>query len=188
MENITKQKPATKDDQQLYINLLISNMDRIIAEYHECVKKRKSIPLYGFDGTGTPLPEWRAVTLWWDKEPWRIFQKYLPFTTEFVRHAPTHQGTGWLILEPHSRTPEHNHIAWGHKIIIHIPTEIPEGDTGFCVDGKVHHWKMGELFAFDANKNHYGYNNTSERRSIFVMEFDYDEWYDTLRPYMLLET
>ena len=177
MENITKQKPTTKDDQQLYVNSLISNMDRIIAEYHECVKKRKSIPLYGFDGTGTPLTEWRAVTLWWDKQPWRIFQKYLPFTTEFVRHAPTHQGTGWLILEPHSRTPEHNHIAWGHKIIIHIPTEIPEGDTGFNVDGKVYHWKMGELFAFDANKNHYGYNNTNERRSIFVMEFDYNEWY-----------
>jgi aspartyl/asparaginyl beta-hydroxylase (cupin superfamily) len=172
-------------NQKEFIENFIKHKDTVINEYIAC--PRKSIPLYGFDGSGKPLTEWRTVTLWWDKEPWRIFQKYFPFTTDLVRTGPTHQGTGWLILEPNSRTPEHNHISWGHKIIVHLPTEIPEGDTGFWVEGKVHRWKMGELFAFDANKTHYGFNNTGNPRSIFVMEFDYDEWIDTLRPYMLLD-
>jgi aspartyl/asparaginyl beta-hydroxylase (cupin superfamily) len=172
-------------NKQAFIQSILDNQDKIIAEYHAC--PRKSIPLYGFDGTGKPLTEWRTVTLWWDQQPWKFFQKHLPFTTELVRVGPTHQGTGWLILEPQSRTPEHNHKNWGHKIIIHLPTEIPDGDLGFCVEGKVHKWTMGELFAFDADKNHYGFNNTDQTRAILVMEFDYDEWIDTLRPYMLLD-
>ena len=169
----------------MFIFSIIENQKTIIDEYLNC--KRKSIPLYGFDGSGTPLPEWRTITLWWDKEPWRIFQKYMPFTTELVRNGPTHHGTGWLILNGNTETPKHNHINWGHKIIIHVPTVIPEGDLGFWVEGKVHRWKMNEIFAFDANKDHYGFNRTNETRAMLVMEFDYDEWYDTLRPYMTLE-
>lgn len=174
-----------KAEQKIFIDSIIANQNVIIQEYLDC--KRKSIPLYGFDGSGQALPEWRAVTLWWDCEPWRIFQKHLPITTELVRNGPTHKGTGWLILQPHSSTPAHNHQSWGHKIIIHIPTVIPEGDLGFNVEGRVYKWKMGEMFAFDASKTHFGFNNTDQPRSIFVMEFDYDEWIDTLRPYMALE-
>ena len=40
-----------KDEQKQYIDSLIANMDKIIREYLDC--PRKSIPLYGFDGTGT---------------------------------------------------------------------------------------------------------------------------------------
>jgi aspartyl/asparaginyl beta-hydroxylase (cupin superfamily) len=43
---------------------------------------------------------------------------------------------------------------------------------------------MGELFAFDATKDHYGYNDTDEERAIFVLDFDYDEWHEVLKDYM----
>lgn len=175
----------SKNEQLEFIKNIFENKDVMREEYLNL--PRKSIPLYGFDGTGDALPEWRTVTLWWDYQPWKIFQKYLPKSTELVRYGPTHRGTGWLILRPHSKTPIHNHIDWGHRIILHVPMVIPDGDLGFWVDGKIHRWQMGELFAFDANKNHYGFNNTDYERSIMVMDFDYSDWYDTLRPYMLLE-
>ena len=175
----------SKQEQLDFVNRIYENKDVMRQEYLNL--PRKSIPLYGFDGTGDALPEWRTVTLWWDYEPWRIFQKHLPVSTELVRHGPTHRGTGWLILRPNSKTPVHNHKDWGHRIILHVPMVIPDGDLGFWVDGKIHKWKMGELFAFDANKDHYGFNNTNEERSILVMDFDYDDWIDTLKPYMTLD-
>jgi aspartyl/asparaginyl beta-hydroxylase (cupin superfamily) len=61
---------------------------------------------------------------------------------------------------------------------------IPEGDTGFWVEGRVHHWKDGELFAFNVDKEHYGYNNTDEERAIFLLDFDAEEWGEALAPYM----
>lgn len=175
----------SKQEQQDFVESIYKNREVMRQEYLKL--PRKSIPLYGFDGTGGALPEWRTVTLWWDYEPWRIFQKHLPLSTELVRHGLTHRGTGWLVLRPKSKTPVHNHKDWGHRIILHVPMVIPEGDLGFWVDGKIHKWKMGELFAFDANKDHYGFNNTDEERAILVMDFDYDDWIETLKPYMKLD-
>jgi aspartyl/asparaginyl beta-hydroxylase (cupin superfamily) len=109
----------------------------------------------------------------------------MPVTTSIVKDGPTHRATGWLLLEPESRTPEHSHHDWGHKIIVHIPTYIPKGDVGFSVDGKVHRWEVGKPFAFDCYSKHYGFNNTKERRSIMVLDFDYDTYYNELKKYMV---
>jgi aspartyl/asparaginyl beta-hydroxylase (cupin superfamily) len=167
-----------------FIDNLINNWQTISEEYSQV---KKTIPLYDFDEKPKYTPDWRAVTLWWNYKPLPPFQKQLPKTTELVTHGPSHRATGWLILNPHSRTPEHNHLDWGHKIIVHIPTYIPEGDVGFYVNGNLYRWKMGEIFAFDCYNNHYGFNNTDEARSIMVMDFEYDEWIDVLRPYMRME-
>ena len=165
-----------------FINNIISNQDTIIEEYMNF--KRRKVPLTGWDEEKSVVPGWSGVALWWDYRAWPSSQRRCPVTTELVRNGPDHRATGWLVLDPKSRTPEHNHIAWGHKIITHLPTILPEGESGFVVEGKTYHWKMGEFFAFDATKNHYGYNNTNEERSIFVLDFDYDEWYEVLKDYM----
>lgn len=166
-----------------FIDNLLRNWDIIRSEYDQV---KRTIPAYNFDENPQPTTDWRAIALWWNYKPLSAFQKQMPLTTELVREGPSHRATGWLILNPNTRTPEHNHTDWGHKIIVHIPTYIPEGDLGFNVEGKIHRWKMGEVFAFDCTKNHYGFNNTSEPRSIMVLDFDYDEWIDVLRPYMHL--
>ncbi len=171
-------------DKKNFIQNLIDNWGTILGEYDQV---KRTIPAYNFDSIPKPTTDWRAIALWWNYKELDQFQKQMPKTTELVRHGPSHRATGWLILNPNSRTPEHNHLDWGHKIIVHIPTYIPEGDLGFVVDGKTYRWKLGEVFAFDCYSNHYGFNNTSEVRSIMVLDFEYDEWIDILKPYMRLE-
>ena len=178
--------PTTLKEKQEFLQRLVDNKDVILQEYLENLGKR-TIAIPGYDEGSTPIPEWRAVALWWDHKPWPIYHKWFPKSTELVREGPTHRASGWLILKPHSRTPLHTHHDWGNKIIMHLPMIIPEGDVGFWVDGKIHRWKVGELFAFDITKEHYGFNNTDEDRAIFVLDFDADEWGEALRPYMTLE-
>ena len=167
-----------------FITNILDNWDKIMQEYNAL--KIKTIPMYDFDDKPKYTPEWRAVTLWWNYKPLKPYQKRMPFTTELLREGPSHRATGWLTLNGQSKTPKHNHLDWGHKIIVHIPTLVPEGDIGFNVDGKVHRWRVGEPFAFDCFQTHYGFNNTNDLRSIMVLDFDYDEWIDVLKPYMSL--
>jgi len=171
------------NEKREFINNIIANQDAIIEEYTNFNRRR--IPLPGWDKDKTQVPGWSGVALWWDHKAWPSSQRRCPITTELVREGPEHRATGWLVLRPGAKTPEHNHIDWGkRKIILHLPTVLPEGESGFVVEGKTYNWKMGELFAFDATKNHYGYNDTNEERSIFVLDFDYDEWYEILKEYM----
>jgi len=172
-------------DKQNFIPNILDNWETIMQEY---ITVQKTIPLYDFSETPKYTPEWRAITLWWNYKPLAPFQKQMPKTTEIVRHGPSHRATGWLLLHPNSKTPEHNHLDWGHKIIVHIPTSVPEGDVGFSVDGNIHRWKLGEPFAFDCYQTHYGFNNTGGMRSIMVLDFEYDEWIDVLKPYMTLSS
>jgi aspartyl/asparaginyl beta-hydroxylase (cupin superfamily) len=172
----------TKTEQLQFIKDLVSNTDDIRDEYLNF--NRRTIPLP--DWEGNIVEGWNGIALWWNYSPWPHSQKRCPLTTKLVTDGPSHRTTGWLLLKPNSRVPTHNHKEWGHKIIVHLPMVIPEGDSGFYVDGKYYKWKYGEIFAFDGNSDHSGYNNTDEIRSVFVLDFDYDEWYDTLREYMVL--
>jgi aspartyl/asparaginyl beta-hydroxylase (cupin superfamily) len=178
-----------KEDQQKFLDTLIGSTDILLQEYLENAHKR-TIPMPGFDEHSTPQQDWRGIALWWRQEPWPIYQRWFPKSTELVRNGPAHNSTGPLILKPHSATPKHNHTEydyWHNKIIAHIPLIIPEGDVGFWVGGKVHRWKVGEMFAFDITKEHYGFNNTDEDRVIFILDFDATVWGEVLKPYMLLE-
>jgi aspartyl/asparaginyl beta-hydroxylase (cupin superfamily) len=176
----------TKSEQQAFIQNLIDNTDVILNEYKQTIGK-KTIAIPGYDEASTPLEDWRAIALWWDYKAWRAYQKWCPITTELVRNGPDHRATGWLILTPQASTPAHCHLDWGDKIIFHLPMIIPEGDVGFSVGGKIHRWKVGEPFAFDITKEHFGFNHTDETRVIFVLDFDRNVWGETLKPYMTLE-
>jgi aspartyl/asparaginyl beta-hydroxylase (cupin superfamily) len=171
------------NEKRQFINNLIAHSDEIQEEYLGF--NRRHVPLTGWDEEKSVVEGWSGIALWWDYRAWPSSQRRCPISTELVREGPDHRATGWLVLQPRSRTPEHNHKEWGHKIICHLPSVLPEGKSGFVVEGKEYNWKMGELFAFDATKDHYGYNDTDEERSIFVLDFDYAEWYDVLKDYMV---
>jgi len=175
----------TLDEQKEFLKQLVDNKEIIFEEYQ--IAKRRAHPLPGWDDDHKPISNWKGVALWWDYTPWPFTQRRMPKTTEMIRNGPSHRASGFLILDAHSKTPKHNHIEWGNKIILHLPITVPEGDTGFWVDGKIHHWKEGELFAFDVTKDHYGYNNTDQERCLFVLDFDADTWGDALKPYMALD-
>jgi len=51
---------------------------------------------------------------------------------------------------------------------IHVPLIIPEGDVFLEVNGVVLKWD--NIFAFDNAGYHSAYNNTSERRLIFILD------------------
>jgi len=174
-----------RQDKKDFIQRLIDNQYKLLDEYKTNLGKR-TVALPGYEDPA-PIQDWRGIALWWDYKPWRAYQKWFPFSTELVRHGPDHRASGWLILRPQSKTPQHSHQDWGDKIILHIPQIIPEGDVGFWVDGKIHRWKMGELFAFDITKEHYGFNYTDQERAIFVLDFDRKEWGEFLEPFMHLE-
>jgi aspartyl/asparaginyl beta-hydroxylase (cupin superfamily) len=170
-------------NQEHFLESILDNWEKIMVEYNTV---KRTIPLYNFDPNPKQTFDWRAITLWWNYKGFETFQKQMPFTTKLLEIGPTHRATGWLLLHPNSTTPTHCHKDWGHKIILHIPTYIPRGDVGFSVDGKIHRYKDKELFAFDCYQNHYGFNNTNEIRSIMVLDFEYDTWYNTLKKYMYL--
>ena len=174
----------TLTEQQEFLEKLIAHKDTIFEEYQSA--KRRAQPLPDWED-GTLVPNWKGVALWWDYKPWPFTQRKMPTTTKLIREGPSHRASGLLILDPQSKTPKHNHLDWGNKIILHLPITVPEGDTGFWVDDKIHHWKEGKLFAFDVRKDHYGYNNTDHERALFVLDFDAEEWGEALSPYMSLE-
>jgi hypothetical protein len=51
---------------------------------------------------------------------------------------------------------------------IHIPLLVPEGDIGFEVDSEEVTWD--DIFAFDNQKLHSAWNNTNEKRLIFIID------------------
>lgn len=173
----------TLDEQTQFLKNLVDNKETIYKEFQQAKRRAQALPDWE---TGDLVPNWKGIALWWDYKPWPFTQRRMPITTELIREGPSHRASGLLLLDPQSETPKHNHIDWGKKIILHLPIVVPEGDTGFWVEGEIHKWKEGELFAFDVRKEHYGFNHTDSERALFVLDFDYDEWIDTLRPYMTL--
>mgnify|MGYP006076608555 FL=1 len=167
--------------QQDFIQNLIDNTQEIFDEYKNC--RHRDIPLPDWKEEQEVHQHWRALPIWWVQKPCKPVQKSLPLTTKLLTDGPGHRATAWVKLDSHSKTPQHAHHDWGNKIILHLPMIVPEGDVGFWVDGNIHRWKVGELFAFKSNQEHYGFNNTDGTREMLVMEFD-DTWEQTLRPYM----
>lgn len=51
---------------------------------------------------------------------------------------------------------------------IHIPLYIPKGDVGFEVEGETSTWD--DVFSFNNQKLHGVWNNTSERRLVFIIQ------------------
>ena len=58
------------------------------------------------------------------------------------------------------------------RIRIHIPLIIPEGDVGFEVHGEIVRWD--DIFSFNNQKAHSGWNLTNERRLVFLLDINRD--------------
>ena len=144
----------TLTEQQEFLEKLIAHKDIIFEEYQSAKRRAQPLPDWEY---GTLVPNWKGVALWWDYKPWPFTQRKMPTTTELIREGPTHRASGLLILDPQSKTPKHNHLDWGNKIILHLPITVPEGD------------------------------NTDHERALFVLDFDAEEWGEALSPYMSLE-
>lgn len=172
-------------DKEKFIQNLLNSFDIIFEEFQN-YNNKKTTPLPGFDDANTPLDHWRSVGLWWNYKPMKVRQKHFPKTTNLIEKGPTHRSSGWLLLKGNSSIEKHEHGDWGDKIIFHLPMIVPDGDVGFWIDGEIYRWIPRKPFAFSTRQYHYAFNNTDQLRVIFVLDFDYKEWINVLKPYMPL--
>lgn len=72
------------------------------------------------------------------------------------------------ILEPHSRIPPHtgsNNV----RTTVHLPLVVPEG-CGFRVGSQTRAFEAGKAWAFDDTIEHEAWNDSKERRAIFILD------------------
>tara|TARA_R110000796_G_scaffold22353_1_gene64848 strand:- start:1364 stop:2008 length:645 start_codon:yes stop_codon:yes gene_type:complete len=76
----------------------------------------------------------------------------------------------YSIFEPNTilyrHTGTENRTA--ENIRIHIPLYVPDGDIGFEVEGEEVSWD--DVFSFNNQKLHGGWNHTNERRLVFLID------------------
>ena len=77
---------------------------------------------------------------------------------------------GFSIVEPGGIIYRHTDVPARQlrTANIHIPLYIPKGDIGFEVEGEISTWD--DVFAFNNQKLHSVWNNTPERRLVFVFQ------------------
>lgn len=80
----------------------------------------------------------------------------------------------YSILEPHTHIPGHNGVA-NFRLLCHVPLILP-GNCRFRVGSSVREWKMGEALVFDDTIEHEAWNDSDERRAVFI----FDIWH----PYL----
>ena len=167
------------------LNLLDENFEEIRSEFLNY--SRKTTNIVGLQDSETygqnNIDGWSCIPLWWQYRPMKMFQKKFPITVELIKEGPCHAGTGFLVLDPGCSVPPHNHTKdiWKDKIICQLPLIIPkDGRCGMNVEGEGFDWEEGKIFAFDANKEHYTYNNSENKRVTLFFNFDKD-YYDTIK-------
>jgi len=80
----------------------------------------------------------------------------------------------YSILEPHTHIPAHNGVA-NFRLLCHLPLILP-GNCRFRVGASVREWKMGEALVFDDSIEHEAWNDSDQRRAVFI----FDIWH----PYL----
>jgi aspartyl/asparaginyl beta-hydroxylase (cupin superfamily) len=80
----------------------------------------------------------------------------------------------YSILEPHTHIPAHNGVA-NFRLLCHLPLILP-GNCRFRVGGSIREWKMGEAMVFDDSIEHEAWNDSDQRRAVFI----FDIWHPWL--------
>jgi len=80
----------------------------------------------------------------------------------------------YSILEPHTHIPGHNGVA-NFRLLCHLPLILP-GNCRFRVGSSLREWTMGEAFVFDDTIEHEAWNDSDQRRAVFI----FDIWH----PYL----
>jgi aspartyl/asparaginyl beta-hydroxylase (cupin superfamily) len=71
-------------------------------------------------------------------------------------------------LKPGAHIPPHFGCA-NNRITVHLPLIVPDG-CAIRVGRDMHHWREGELFAFDDSFEHEAWNRSSEDRVVLIFE------------------
>ncbi len=95
-------------------------------------------------------------------------RKRCPRTWEALQALPGNHLAGFSILEPGCEMEPHVHDEG--FFIAHLGLVIPPG-CGIEVLGQARTWEEGRCFAFHETDRHYAWNRGSERRIVFLGDF-----------------
>lgn len=93
-----------------------------------------------------------------------------PETTRLVEQIPGLMTAMFSVHVPGTHLSRHRGVTKG-MITVHLPLKVPR-DAHHCridVDGQVHQWREGELFAFDDTYAHETWNDTDEVRILLLL-------------------
>lgn len=120
------------------------------------------------EGIRYSLPDHKILI---DLFTYPLINNKFPTASSLVRKYYNHCNcASYNSLEPNSHILRHSDIENRERkfIRIHVPLIIPEGDTFFEVADEEVKWD--DIFGFDNASFHSAYNNTNQRRLIFLID------------------
>ena len=99
-----------------------------------------------------------------------------PFTRKLIKdNIPSYGTAGFSILRKNSVILPHEGIEYNY-LSMHLGLKVPNGDIGLDVETYgTFKWEEGKAFYFKDTNMHKAWNNTSEDRVIFLLDFNPDK-------------
>ena len=119
----------------------------------------------------TKEPKWKVFGLIFNKNVLETNEKLCPKTIQLLKSIPCVINAGFSCLEPNKSTDLHsddNEDFYRYQ----LPLIIPEGDTGFKVNGESIKYKINEPFIFDDCNDHQAWNYTNKIRVVLICDIE----------------
>ncbi|MEM9899261.1 MAG: aspartyl/asparaginyl beta-hydroxylase domain-containing protein [Pseudomonadota bacterium] len=123
-------------------------------------------------------PDWSALYLHYEAAETEMADSF-PKTLSAINEAPLVRRNGCPLetflsrLAPGTTIPR-RHGLTNTRLTVHLPLIIPESEESerpwFRVADSIHHWRQGELLAFDDSFEHEECNPSNEDRTILTFE------------------
>ncbi len=123
-------------------------------------------------------PDWSALYLYYDAAETEMVKAF-PKTLAALENAPLVKRAGVPLetffsrLTPGTAIPPHFGLT-NTRLTVHLPLIIPDADDDkrpwIRVGDAIHHWRTGELLAFDDSFEHQASNPTNADRTVLIFE------------------
>jgi hypothetical protein len=165
-----------------------SHTAEVRAEYLAAVEAGAQLSPYVDAGTRSPIwselrgnPDWSALHLFRMAQE-TPFARFFPKTLQALEAADLVRIDGrpmelfFSRLKPGTHIPPHHGIA-NNRITVHLPLIVP-GDCSIRVGSRTHHWREGEIVAFDDSFEHEAWHRGPADRVVLIFESHHPD----LRP------
>jgi aspartyl/asparaginyl beta-hydroxylase (cupin superfamily) len=117
--------------------------------------------------------DWNALHLFKDAKEQSCLSAF-PKTRAALEGVPMVEMFGtpmevfFSVLKPETHIPPHFGLS-NSRLTAHLPLIIPD-NCEIRVSDHIHHWRVGEVFAFDDSFDHEAHNDSSEIRIVLIFE------------------
>lgn len=130
-----------------------------------------------------PLDQWGALNHSTQWTAWHFYESGSPLESRWRQARATVEAFTALpqplvmrrspsalfsALTPRTRIPPHTGVA-NFRLLVHLPLIVPPG-CGFRVGGETRQWREGEAWVFDDTIEHEAWNDSDQRRVIFICD------------------